>query len=155
MTDRQCVECGARYTSDDDSCHARFEILLALDHSRQEPWGSRHGQAFAAFVLEHPTAYATSLDAAWELLYRIYSLGEAAPTVIASLRRDAGRPRSGGGVPPRPRTQTSLPRVTIADLSGFAAATYPSQLNAWCEAALASWSAASLRPPRVSNWHGS
>lgn len=27
-----------------------------LDHSRQEPWGSRHGQVFAAFQLQHSAA---------------------------------------------------------------------------------------------------
>jgi len=47
----RCPECGASYATEDDSCSARFERLLALDHSRQEPWGSRHGQAFAAFAL--------------------------------------------------------------------------------------------------------
>jgi hypothetical protein len=145
MAESRCAECGARYASDDDSCRARFDLLLALDHSRQEPWGSRHGQAFAAFVLEHPTTYPTSLDAAWELLHRIYSFGEEAPTVVASLRRGAGRPRPSGAVPPRPRARASVPSVTIADLGDFAAATYPVQLDSWCEAALASWNA---RPAR-------
>src|ERR1051326_7998235 len=54
----RCVECGAEYESDEDSCVARFDRLLALDHSRQEPWGSRHGQAFAAFALQHPATVA-------------------------------------------------------------------------------------------------
>jgi catechol 2,3-dioxygenase-like lactoylglutathione lyase family enzyme len=46
-------------------------VLLALDHSRQEPWGSRHGVAFAAFALQHPARYATSLDPAWATLHRM------------------------------------------------------------------------------------
>jgi hypothetical protein len=42
-------------------------------------------------------------------------------------------------VPSRPRTRISMPSVTIANLSDFGAATYVAQLDAWCEAALASW----------------
>ncbi len=137
----QCPECGARYTSDDDSCSARFDTLLALDHSRQEPWGSRHGQAFAAFALEHPVRHADSLDTAWDLLYRIYRLHEPARAVIASLRQNTSQLRRGPRVPPRPPTQVAAPRVTIADLADFAPSTYPTQLDAWCQAALASWNA--------------
>jgi hypothetical protein len=47
-----CPECGATYSEEGDSCAARFDQLLALDHSRREPWGSRHGQAYAAFALQ-------------------------------------------------------------------------------------------------------
>ena len=57
MTPTRCDECGARYTEPGDSCQARFDQLLALDHSRQEPWGSRHGLAFAAFALQHPRRF--------------------------------------------------------------------------------------------------
>ena len=52
-----CNECGARYGNSTDSCVVRFDQLLALDHSRREPWGSRHGLAFAVFALQHPQRY--------------------------------------------------------------------------------------------------
>jgi hypothetical protein len=71
MLGSQCPECGAMYSEERDSCAARFEELLALDHSRREPWGSRHGQAFAAFALQHPVTRAASLDRAWAALWRI------------------------------------------------------------------------------------
>jgi hypothetical protein len=141
VTVSQCPECGARYTTAGDSCDARFSALLALDHSRHEPWGSRHGQAFAALALEHPIRHATSLEAAWNLLYRIYRLHEPTHAVVASLRQTAGRPRPNTGVPPRSPTQVAAPQITIADLSDFAESTYPAQLDAWCRAALASWDA--------------
>ncbi len=67
----RCPECGAAYQAAGDSCGARFDALLALDHARREPWGSRHGLAFAAFALQHPAAHAASLDRAWAALHRV------------------------------------------------------------------------------------
>lgn len=132
-----CDECGARYFARDVTCAIRFDELLALDHSHREPWGSRHGQAFAAFVLEHPRAHAKSLDAAWDTLYRIYCLNESPASVIASRRRDPiGKPSV-----PRPDRQRLPFAVTIADLGGFEPDTYPAALDAWCRGALAAWGA--------------
>jgi hypothetical protein len=134
-----CPECGARYASETDSCEARFQALLALDHSRQEPWGSRHGQAFAAFALQHPRAYANSLDVAWSALYRIYCLGEPASNVFVALRGDVVAPRAMTTVPARPREPVAPPGVTIVDLTDFAASSYPARLDAWCRATLVAW----------------
>jgi hypothetical protein len=137
----RCVECGASYSADSDSCTLRFEQLLALDHSRREPWGSRHGQAFAAFALQHPLRYSASLDRAWQALARIYLLGEAPAHVFASLRVD-GRATTGSSiVPPRPTTAVRAPTVTIADLGDFAADEYAAALDAWCRATLHAWGA--------------
>lgn len=147
MTGVRCPECGASYVAAGDSCAARFEALLALDHSRREPWGSRHGQAFAAFVLQHPAAHAGSLDRAWAALHRIHVAGEAASRVFGALVAAAGATPGGWGTPPRTASMLGSPAVTIADLGDFAAATYPERLEAWCRAALAAWGAA--LPPAV------
>jgi hypothetical protein len=139
-TAQHCGECGAYYERDDDSCATRFAHLLALDHSRREPWGSRHGQAFCAYALQHPGRHATSLDAAWSALYRIYVLGVDPAEVFESLRNNAtGRPDGRSAVPHRPATRRAMPDMTIADLGDFDAASYPARLNAWCRAALRSW----------------
>ncbi|MGH7650649.1 MAG: DUF5946 family protein [Gemmatimonadaceae bacterium] len=140
-TSHSCPECGARYASADDSCAARFDALLALDHSRREPWGSRHGQAFAAFALQHPATYPKSLDSAWVALYRIYCLNERPAIVFADLRGKRTRPSSGVEVPPRPTEGAKDAAVTIADLTDFAAATYAARLDAWCRSALVAWGA--------------
>ncbi|MGH7617068.1 MAG: DUF5946 family protein [Gemmatimonadaceae bacterium] len=137
----QCPECGATYASDVDSCRARFDQLLALDHSRQEPWGPRHGQAFAAFALQHPTTHRASLDAAWVMLYRIYCLHQPVAAVIASARRRATVASDSGGVPARLAERVAAPRITIADLGEFMATTYPERLDDWCRASLAAWGA--------------
>ncbi|HZE07658.1 MAG TPA: DUF5946 family protein [Gemmatimonadaceae bacterium] len=140
-TSHSCPECGARYTNADDSCAARFDALLALDHSRREPWGSRHGQAFAAFALQHPATHPKSLDSAWEALYRIYCLNERPALVFADLRAHRAKRSSGVEVPPRPTEGAKSPTVTIADLTDFAAATYAERLDAWYRSALVAWGA--------------
>jgi hypothetical protein len=141
MNPTSCPECGAVYADPGDSCAARFDDLLALDHSRREPWGSRHGQAFAAFALQHPMAHAASLDRAWAALHRIHVAGEAPARVFRALvaRRGAAPPE--WRTPPRPPRPVRRPAVTIVDLADFAAATYPERLDAWCLASLAAWGA--------------
>jgi hypothetical protein len=137
-----CPECGAAYTAADDGCAVRFDTLLALDHSRQEPWGSRHGQAFAAYALQHPALHAASLERAWSALHRIYVAGTAPDRVFGALVAARGNPPPGWVVPARPPRPVHAPALTIADLGDFDAATYADRLDAWCRAALASWGAA-------------
>jgi len=139
-----CPDCGAVYTAVGDCCAARFDALLALDHSRQEPWGSRHGQAFAAFALQHPTAYAPSLDRAWAALHRIYVAGEAPARVFGALVASRAAPAQ-WRTPPRPPRPVRAPPVTIADLADVAAVTYPARLDVWCRASLVAWGA--VLPP--------
>src|SRR5262245_58855980 len=139
MTATRCPGCGASYARDDDSCSARFEQLLALDHSRQEPWGSRHGQAFAAFELQHPQRFATSLDHTWAALHRIYVAGERPSFVFDRLRADRRTALGEWDVPARPPRPVSAPPVTIADLGDFDADGYADQLDDWCRAALSMW----------------
>jgi hypothetical protein len=136
-----CPECGATYTDADDSCAVRFAALLALDHSRREPWGSRHGQAFAAFALQHPATHAASLDRAWAVLSRIYVDGEPPKRVFDRLVSLRGGMPPEWHAPPRPTQRRSAPTITIADLGEFAADGYAEHLEAWCRASLDAWGA--------------
>src|SRR4051794_28715562 len=111
----QCAECGAQYATVDDSCGRRFQELVAIDHSGQEPWGSRHGQAFAVFALQHPHTHERSLDAAWDVLFRIYCVNEPSSRVIAARRREPNAPP----VTPRGAAPVTSYTVTIADLGTF------------------------------------
>jgi hypothetical protein len=132
MTSTRCDECGARYTEPDDSCQARFDQLLALDHSRQEPWGSRHGLAFAAFALQHPRRFSpASVAQARLLIERVVRDGEPLARVVADFR---AHPHAGA-----PATHVAVPTsfaVTIADLGTFDAVAYPAALERWARAAL-------------------
>ena len=139
MTPHRCSECGAEYADAEDSCTARFDALLALDHSRREPWGSRHGQAFAAFALQHPQRYASSLDRAWAVLHRIYVSGEAPAKVFAALVGARGELPPTWSVPRRASRPIAAPAVTIAELGDFEAETYAERLDAWCRATLVAW----------------
>jgi hypothetical protein len=140
MLSSQCPECGATYSEESDSCAARFDQLLALDHSRREPWGSRHGQAFAAFALQHPVTHAASLERAWAILWRIYVAGESPAGVFGALVAHRWKvPVADKNVPARSAARTVMPSITIRDLADFAAETYPERLDAWCLATLSSW----------------
>jgi hypothetical protein len=137
----RCTECGAEYGDEGETCGSRFDQLLALDHSRQEPWGSRHGLAFAAFALQHPTRFSREVEqGARELLSRVYDRGEAMTFVVNEMRRRRDR----GELVPLPREGDAPTRVaraqqyavTIATLGDFDARSYPERLDAWCRSAL-------------------
>jgi hypothetical protein len=135
-----CLECGAVYAKDTDDCSLRFEALLALDHSRTEPWGSRHGLAFSAFALQHPDRFPPDVpERAWIMLYSVYMQGSDYVRVTAALRR-MGRLNPEWGVPPLPAGKPVPPYgITIADLGSFPAEGYPEQLDLWCKAPLNGW----------------
>ena len=135
----KCPECGATYDDAGDSCAARFDALLALDHSRQEPWGSRHGLAFAVYALQHPVLHARSLDNAWAALTRIYLDGAPHADVFARLRSARGALPAEWNSRPRPAHPVRPPSITIADLGDFDATTYVARLDDWCRAALSMW----------------
>lgn len=133
-----CLDCGAQYEGLAASCGHRVDALLALDHSRREPWGSRHGLAFAVFAVQHPTRYSAAIQAqSVEMLRRVYLGGEALPAVVHALSLRAGSVDARGRPP---AIATRLPRerlpVTIADLGRFDAAAYPALLDEWCRSTL-------------------
>ena len=139
MTEHVCPQCGARYQSSDDSCNARFDSILALDHARQEPWGSRHGRAFAAFALQHPAGRSReALERCWTLLHRIWIAGDDPQAVARVLRRMNEGTDPAWTVPPLPGDVESARKfqVNIADLGDFDADRYPRLLEAWCRATL-------------------
>jgi hypothetical protein len=137
-----CAQCGAIHDRPDESCADRFDALLALDHSRREPWGSRHGLAFAAYALQHPDDQTIeSLDRCWVMLCRVYVAGDDRMDVARGLRMLGSRSAADWSVPPRPHASRAPNpfTTTIADLGDFDAADYPARLDAWCRATLAGW----------------
>lgn len=139
MHGHRCSDCGAEYDDANDSCDARFAILLALDHSRREPWGSRHLAAFAVFSLQHSTTRRESVDHLLAVLYRLYMVGATRDETVATLRRSEGKPPVEWLKPAHSNAPLLQPSVTIKDLGDFPAESYPAQLDAWCRATLESW----------------
>jgi hypothetical protein len=140
-----CPECGAASPDAERSCAGRFKALLALDHSRHEPWGSRHGLAFAAYTLQHPGgATAELLDRCWLILFKVYVQGEDYRRVLGALNRRPDIGSADWGVPPPPPAPRGQYATTIADLDDFSPERYPALLDDWCRGVLAAWGA-SLR----------
>jgi len=138
----RCPQCHATHSVPGVACSDRFAELLALDHSRTEPWGSRHGLAFSAFVLQHPRDYPPDVrDAAWRMLWRVYVQGVDRLHVAREMRALQGGVPATVPVPPVPVASDTarLFAVTIADLGDFAAERYPALLDAWCRATLAAY----------------
>jgi hypothetical protein len=151
---RRCLECGAPVSP--RSCDDLFRELLALDHSRQEPWGPLHGIAVACFFLQHSSRLSAAVRALhWALLdaYLRGGLAAAAPMTervrqLNSHRRGGRAPRAGdypgappfpGGVPPRHYG------TTIADVAldgTFPAAGYDERVRSWATDTMSAWQAA-------------
>ena len=137
-----CPQCGAVFADPAQSCEERFDTLLALDHSRAQPWGSRHGLAFATFAMQHPRGRsAAQLAACWVMLYRVWIDGDNRAKLAAAMRSQQDRSPAEWGVPPLPAVPAEGTRfaVTIADLGEFDSASYPRQLEAWGRATLSAW----------------
>lgn len=142
----RCPDCGADCPAQGDDCQGRFDALLALDHSRQEPWGSRHALAFSAFALQHASRYGSDVrQRAWTFLCAVFVRGDDRVAVARALRA-AGRDTPDWGLPPlRPDTPTPPFEMTIADLGAFDAQSYADLLDRWCRATIAAWSAPAIR----------
>jgi uncharacterized protein DUF5946 len=137
-----CPECGARHDEVAGSCADRFAALLALDHSRREPWGSRHALAFACYTLQHPAgAPRERLERCWLVLHRILIEGDDPLRLAAALRKNPPQRPGNWNAPPLPPGPAPGERyaVTIADLGDFDAAGYPASLTAWAAATYRRW----------------
>jgi hypothetical protein len=141
---KPCPQCGAVFGDATQTCEEQFDRLLALDHSRVQPWGSRHGLAFSTFALQHPDGRtAAQLAACWVMLYRVWIKGDNRAKLAAAMRTRQDLPPAEWGVPALPATPDG-PRyaVTIADLGDFDADTYVHKLEDWGRATLTVWAAA-------------
>ena len=152
LTGSLCQQCGAVGEDGTQTCADRFAALLALDHSRREPWGSRHGLAFAAYTLQHSVGQSPeALARCWVMLCRVYVFGDDRMRVARALRASGGRGLARWDVSPFPRRDTPPDHfeTTIADLGEFDANHYATRLDAWCRATLASWCAGAIAKPAL------
>src|SRR6185503_612151 len=114
-----CPQCGALYPDPTLTCQERFQALLALDHSRAEPWGSLHGVVFSCFTLQHPEGQERqALERAWIALYRIVVKGDEPARVFEGLRKAAPQEPAEWQVPPLPEVPPAGGpyAVTLAEL---------------------------------------
>lgn len=147
----RCIECGGQGTA---GCAELFDRLLALDHSRQPPWGPLHSVAVACYRLQHESAlplvdrtHMLALAHAYvdggELSLR--ALTDRITRANSHRARTAGRPMLPEFADFVALAEVAAPRVfayTIADVAldgGFPADGYAERIRAWAEAALAAW----------------
>ena len=126
-----------------------FERLLALDHSRREPWGPLHGVVVACHRLQTATAPLPADDQLFVQL-RVYLDGglPAVSRYWAAAR--ARNSRRGGGAPFAVPTGPLLDgpparfAVTIRDVAvdgTFPADGHAERVHGWAVATLAAWGA--------------
>ncbi|MFE7245983.1 DUF5946 family protein [Streptomyces sp. NPDC057580] len=145
-----CAECGAPMNP--RSCDELFHALLALDHSRQAPWGPLHGVSVACFLLQHPSRLPADDGAmAWALL-RAYIDGglDEVNQLVGQARR--GNSHRVKGRPSRVARDAALPHrdaprsrfsITIEDVAvdgTFPSAEFTERVEAWAAATVDAWS---------------
>jgi len=144
----RCEDCSAQL--DTRTCAELFLDLLALDHSRQPPWGPLHGVVTAAYFLQHPSdPRATPAQEALglSLIHDYLQGGQAALTAAAkraraannhrnATRNTAGRPRGTSATSPSTDPSESVATTTIHDVAvdgTFPAAGYEDRVRRWAE----------------------
>lgn len=142
----RCPECSGTWAL--GTCSDLFLRLLALDHSRRQPWGAYHGVSVATYLLQHPSLSAPALlPGQWSLLNVFVDDGIAAVQAFAAARvaRNRGRSPQPGEPPPVgvdfDRPPVAFP-VTISDVSAdgsFPAAGFEGRAASWARATVAGW----------------
>lgn len=139
-----CPECGAPA-----DCEELFQALLALDHSRREPWGPLHGVSVSCFVYQHPGRLASGPPFAWTIMHAYLRDGrDGADRVVSGFRRANSHRHRGDA----PSTDVSAPSgppparfgVTISDVAvdgAFPADGFAERVREWAAATVDAWTA--------------
>lgn len=152
-----CKDCGA--VADETSCEELFHRLLALDHSRAEPWAAFHAVNVASYALQHPTWSSSRFrDGQYRILSVFATDGLSGVHALTAsrvsanshrqkrgrthelLQPDAGRALS--GVEPPTQFRTTIHDVAVDGT--FPAAGYTERVTNWAEATRTAWSRASI-----------
>jgi hypothetical protein len=131
----ECAECGA--TGRFGGCAQLFQVLLAMDHQRLQPFGAFHGLNVACYLLQHPSQAKDGVDAEHVELVATFLEGGLASAQRrvrerVRLNRQQQLPASLRAVPPRVHRPTS----TIEDLSvdgTFPAEGYAERMERWAD----------------------
>jgi hypothetical protein len=124
-----------------ETCADRFAQLLALDHSRQQPWSSQHGVAFSVYMLQHRGGHLhAAVYHSCSFVQRVYTNGEEPTEVARQIREANGNTPAHGDDAPL-RGADDPPRRYAVTLGAFEADAYADALHAWCHTTIAAWTA--------------
>jgi len=136
-----------------------FDRLLALDHSRAEPWGPLHAVTVTCYRLQHPATCAVGQEEPMLDLLRTYRDGglealhrwtEAARRSNTHRRRAARSTPESSGLDSGPTAQPPASRpdrparfeTTIADVAvdgTFPAQGFADRMRTWAQATIRAW----------------
>jgi hypothetical protein len=140
-----CAQCGA---VSDTPCEELFQRLLALDHSRREPWGPLHGVAVACYRLQHPASLAEGAHTfPLELLRTHVAGGAEASRKLTERSRRANSHRVRRREHTAPASSPDAPTrfaFTVAEVAvdgSFPAGGHSERVRSWARATLTAWSA--------------
>lgn len=142
-----CADCGALLGT--RTCADLFLDLLALDHSRQAPWGPLHAVVTAAFLLQHPSDPRASPTLQGFGLSLVHDYLRGGPVALAAAtdraraanshrvadgtptRRAGGRPAQGTGAQPVAGPVELLTIHDVAVDGTFPAAGHEERVRRW------------------------
>ena len=128
-----CDQCGAAA-----DCRALFDVMLAREFSREQPWGRLHGLTVTVTALQHPEwpDWRAGLDGYWTSLHVYVIHGLDSAERMWSTARGHGLPEL-ADVPPLGQPAPPYP-VTIADVAGpggdFPADGHEQRVDGWARA---------------------
>ena len=139
MSHEICDECGAADSY--GSCSHLFDVLLALDHERRQPWAAYHSVNVACYLLQHPSQATSDVIAGqWHIVETFINEGLGAVHALAARAVRQNIARAGGepDVVHRPLPEAVRPvDTTIADVSvdgTFPADGYEYRMVLWASA---------------------
>lgn len=147
----RCPECGA--DTELRSCEELFHALLALDQSREPPWGEFHAVAVACYFLQHPSTVRPSHLAVQRGIVAAFRAdGLAGVHALTATARARNSHRTPGADPFPDLDRTPLETaaapgaagVTIRDVAvdgTFPALGHAERMAAWAAAVHTAWSA--------------
>ncbi len=133
----RCTECGAD-VSNDQTCRARFEALLASDYGGVAEAAAVHALTVLTYQLQHPSGVKPwYLASGYDVMRRIFGRGEDWRAVLQGVRQASGSDigqrwkQTVSAVPAGVVTSPVPGEMTIGDIDPAAPVGHADRVLAW------------------------